>query len=72
MAGGDVALGEVLVVGDLERENRRDERLVVDLHVNQLLRNDQSVVADKCLPRGADSFLAALGQWNVGGAGMFA
>ncbi len=40
--------------------------------MDQLSRHDQPVVADERFTRGAHSFLAVLGQWDVRRACMFA
>lgn len=42
-----------------------------NIHMNQLSGNDQSVVSYQRPPRSSDSFLAVLGQRDVGCARMF-
>lgn len=44
----------------------------MDLHMSQLLGYNQSVLADKRLARGTDSFLASGRQGDITGAGMTA
>jgi hypothetical protein len=40
--------------------------------MDELFGDDEAVVADQGAARGANSFLAVVGQRNVGGAGVFA